>query len=44
VVLVLRFYDDLPLTEIARLVGCPAATARTRLRRGLADLRKELER
>jgi RNA polymerase sigma factor (sigma-70 family) len=43
-VLVLRFYEDLPHAEIARLVGCPVATVRTRVRRALADLRKELGR
>jgi RNA polymerase sigma-70 factor, ECF subfamily len=43
-VLVLRYYDDLPVRDIAALVGCPEATVRTRLHRGLADLRKELDR
>jgi RNA polymerase sigma factor (sigma-70 family) len=43
-VLVLRFYEDLPHAEIARIVGCPVATVRTRVRRALADLRKELGR
>jgi RNA polymerase sigma factor (sigma-70 family) len=42
-VLVLRFYADLDHAQIAELVGCPVATVRTRLHRGLADLRKELE-
>ncbi len=42
-VLVLRYYDDLPIRAIAALVGCPEPTVRTRLHRGLADLRKELE-
>ena len=44
VVLVLRYYDDLAVDDIAALVGCKAATVRTRVHRGLADLRKELER
>ena len=44
VVLVLRYYEDLPHEEIARLLGCPTVTVRTRVRRALADLRKELER
>ena len=43
-VLILRFYEDLSHGEIARLLGCPVATVRTRTRRGLADLRKELGR
>jgi RNA polymerase sigma factor (sigma-70 family) len=43
-VLVLRFYEDLPHGEIARLMGCPTVTVRTRVRRGLADLRKVLGR
>lgn len=42
-VLVLRFYEDLSQVEIGRLLGCSAATVRSRVRRGLADLRKELE-
>lgn len=41
-VLVLRFYEDLPHEEIARLLGCPVVTVRTRVHRALADLRKEL--
>jgi len=43
-VLVLRFYQDLSHHDIAELVGCSAATVRSRVRRALADLRKELER
>ena len=43
-VLVLRFYDDLSHAQIAEILGCPVATVRTRLHRGLSDLRKELER
>jgi RNA polymerase sigma factor (sigma-70 family) len=44
VVIVLRFYEDLPHAEIARMLGCPAATVRSRMRRALKDLRKELDR
>lgn len=44
VVLVLRFYEDLTHAEIAAAIGSNAATVRSRVRRGLADLRKELER
>jgi RNA polymerase sigma factor (sigma-70 family) len=43
-VLVLRYYEDLSHAQIAELLGCPVTTVRTRLHRGLADLRKELER
>jgi RNA polymerase sigma factor (sigma-70 family) len=42
VVLVLRFYEDLPDDEIARLVGCAPATVRTRVHRALAKLREEM--
>ena len=42
-VLVLRYYEDLPHEEIARLLDCPVVTVRTRARRALADLRKELQ-
>jgi RNA polymerase sigma factor (sigma-70 family) len=43
-VLVLRYYEDLSHGEIGRLVGVREATVRSRVRRGLADLRRELER
>jgi DNA-directed RNA polymerase specialized sigma24 family protein len=42
--LVLRFYEGLDHAEIAALMGCRVSTARTRVHRGLADLRRELER
>jgi RNA polymerase sigma factor (sigma-70 family) len=41
-VVVLRFYEDLPLLEIARLLSRRPATVRSDLRRALARLRKEL--
>jgi DNA-directed RNA polymerase specialized sigma24 family protein len=41
-VLVLRFYEDLSHRQIARLLGCPPATVRSRARRALADLREEM--
>jgi RNA polymerase sigma factor (sigma-70 family) len=41
-VLVLRFYEDLDHAEIARIVGCSAATVRSRVRRALADLHEEI--
>jgi RNA polymerase sigma factor (sigma-70 family) len=43
-VLVLRFYEDLSHAEIGAIVGASAATVRSRTRRALQDLRKELER
>lgn len=39
---VLRFYADLPLAEIAEIVGRPINTVKTDLRRALAALSKEL--
>jgi RNA polymerase sigma factor (sigma-70 family) len=42
VVLVLRYYEHLRHGEIAELLGCPTSTVRSRVRRALEDLRKEL--
>lgn len=42
-VIVLRFFGGMGLEEIARRIGVPAATARTRLFRGLARLRARLD-
>jgi RNA polymerase sigma factor (sigma-70 family) len=41
-VLALRFYEDLPEAEIARLLGCRPGTVKSSLHRGLAKLRDEL--
>lgn len=41
--LVLRYYEDLPVNEIARLLGCRPGTVSSLLHRGLADLRKVLD-
>jgi RNA polymerase sigma factor (sigma-70 family) len=41
-VVVLRFYEDLPLLEISRLLDRPPATVRSDLRRALGRLRKAL--
>jgi RNA polymerase sigma-70 factor (ECF subfamily) len=41
---VLRFYEDLPYDRIAEILECPVGTVRSRIHRGLADLRKEMER
>jgi RNA polymerase sigma factor (sigma-70 family) len=43
-VLVLRYYEHLRHREIAEVLGCPAATVRSRTRRALKDLRQELNR
>ena len=37
--LVLRYYEDLPDSEIAQLLGCRQATVRSLIARGLAGLR-----
>jgi RNA polymerase sigma-70 factor (sigma-E family) len=42
--IVLRYYLDLPHAEIADLLGCRPATVRTTVHRGLAQLRREIER
>lgn len=41
-VLMLRYYEDLPEADIARLVDCRPGTVKSALHRGLAPLRKEL--
>jgi RNA polymerase sigma-70 factor (sigma-E family) len=38
-VLVLRFYEDLPEADTARLLGCSPGTVKSRTARGLAALR-----
>lgn len=40
-VLVLRFYEDLPEAEIAALVGCRPGTVKSLIHRGLAKVKKE---
>jgi len=42
--IVLRFYTDLPEAEIAQALGCRSGTVKSLLSRGLAQLRKEIER
>jgi RNA polymerase sigma-70 factor (sigma-E family) len=39
---VLRFYEDLPYADIARVLGCPESTARSHVHRALAALRERL--
>jgi RNA polymerase sigma-70 factor (sigma-E family) len=41
-VLVLHFYEDLPLVDVADVLDRPAATIRSDLRRALQTLRKDL--
>lgn len=43
-VLVLRYYEQLSHNEVAELLGCRPATIRSRARRALQELRKELDR
>jgi RNA polymerase sigma-70 factor (ECF subfamily) len=42
-VLVLRFYEELSLEEIARMTKAPLSTVKSRLYRGLAALKPEVE-
>ena len=41
-VITLRFFENLKLTEIAEVLGCSPGTARSRLARALAKIRKKL--
>ena len=41
-IVVLRFHADLPLPEVAHALGIPLGTAKSRLHRALARLRREL--
>ena len=42
-VVALRFFLDLPLPEVANILGIPLGTAKSRLHRGLQGLRQALE-
>jgi RNA polymerase sigma-70 factor, ECF subfamily len=42
-VLVLRYYLDLPLEEVAAITGVPVGTVKSRINRGLAALRPHFE-
>jgi RNA polymerase sigma-70 factor (sigma-E family) len=41
---VLRFYEDLPEREVARLLGCSVGSVKSHTHRALGRLRKEVER
>jgi RNA polymerase sigma-70 factor (sigma-E family) len=41
-VLVLRFYEDLPITEVAELLGCSPGAVKTHTHRGIRKLRQLL--
>ena len=41
-VVVLRYHEDLPELEVARLLGIPAGTVKSTANRALARLRKQL--
>jgi RNA polymerase sigma factor (sigma-70 family) len=43
-VVLLRYFDDLEATEIARRLGRPLATVRTQVQRGIERLRAQLDR
>ena len=40
--IVLRYFEDLPVTEVARLMDCTEASVKTHTSRGLARLRAEI--
>jgi RNA polymerase sigma-70 factor (sigma-E family) len=42
--LVLRYYEDLPVPKIAEVLGCRPGTVKSLIHRGLAQLRKVVER
>jgi RNA polymerase sigma-70 factor (ECF subfamily) len=44
VVVVLRFWRDLPVDEIARRLDCPPGTVKSRLNHAMTALRKRMER
>lgn len=43
VALVLRYYEDLSIEDVANVMGCRVGTAKSLIHRGLASLRQELQ-
>ena len=43
VALVLRYYEDLSIEDVAKMMGCRVGTAKSLIHRGLASLRQELQ-
>lgn len=43
-VLALRYFRDLKLEDIARVLGCPAGTVKSRINRALGAMRAEMDR
>lgn len=43
VALVLRYYEDLSIEDVAKVMGCRVGTAKSLIHRGLASLRQELQ-
>jgi RNA polymerase sigma factor (sigma-70 family) len=43
-VIVLRFWRDLPIEEIAARLDCPAGTVKSRLHAAIAALRSQMDR
>ncbi len=41
-VLTLKYYQDMTLTEIARVLDCPEGTVKTWLHQGLKQLRRHM--
>jgi RNA polymerase sigma-70 factor (ECF subfamily) len=42
-VLALRYFRDLKLEDIARVLGCPAGTVKSRINRALGAMRAEMD-
>ena len=43
IALVLRYYEDLSIEDVAKVMGCRVGTAKSLIHRGLASLRQELQ-
>jgi len=41
--LTLKYYQDMTLAEIARVLDCPEGTVKTWLRQGLKQLRRHMD-